>query len=222
MEPNPFGNCRALKYALGLGNMSILLQHALSSRWWWCKIKTKEGNYNFLWTQLKSKKFVAGLKKHTEACVTEQTGAIMTPDLTKNFENDLDISRANESSEETSTTPSSSKHTKRRLLHERSQKKASLDTSLNKRKFGKNISKPPMQCDSTLLSNHLEGHIHLSNKKALYYNMKTYYESLGENPFDYIPLTFHIKDGVDSEEFQRFTEEYKKNEPEADDEEVKK
>ena len=78
---------------------------------------------------------------------------------------------------------------------------------LNKRKI-KQKQKPPMLCDSTNLSNHLEGHIHLSNKKALYYNMKIYYESLGENPFNFIPLTFHIKDGVDSEEFRIFSDKY--------------
>jgi tubulin--tyrosine ligase len=42
--------------------------------------------------------------------------------------------------------------------------------------------------------------------------MKIYYESLGENPFNYIPLTFHIKDGVDSEEFRTFVEKYKEYE----------
>ena len=42
--------------------------------------------------------------------------------------------------------------------------------------------------------------------------MKIYYESLGENPFNYIPLTFHIKDGVDSEEFRAFTDKYQEYE----------
>lgn len=132
----------------------------------------------------------------------------MTPDLTKNFETDLEISRTNESSEDTVATPSSSKHAQRRLIYERNQKKPSIDVVMNKRNPKQKV-KPPMQCDSINLSNHLEGHIHLSNKKALYYNMKMYYESLGENPFDYLPLTFHIKDGVDSDVFRSFTEQFK-------------
>jgi hypothetical protein len=65
--PNPIGNCRTLKYTIGLGNNTVLLQHAISTRWWWSKVKIKDNNYNFIWTQLKSKKFVAQLKKHTEA-----------------------------------------------------------------------------------------------------------------------------------------------------------
>lgn len=68
--------------------------------------------------------------------------------------------------------------------------------TLNKKKQKVKVTLP-MACDSTMLSNHLEGHIHLSNKKALFYNMKMYYESLGLDPFDYIPLTFHILDTAD-------------------------
>jgi hypothetical protein len=165
-------------------------------------VKIKDNNYNFIWTQLKNKKYVDQLKKHTEACMSDQIVA------TKTIENDLEGSRANESGEDTATTPSSSKRTKHKVLQDRMK---------NKKIAPVNKVKPPMQCDSTMMSNHLEYHIHLSNKKALYYNMKTYYESLDLNPFDYIPLTFHIKDGVDSEEFAKFTEEFKKieetNEP---------
>lgn len=36
--------------------------------------------------------------------------------------------------------------------------------------------------------------------------MKCYYEALGQNPFDYIPLTYHIKEGDTDKEFQRFQE----------------
>lgn len=42
----------------------------------------------------------------------------------------------------------------------------------------------------------MEGNFHLSNKKAIFYNMKVYYEAIKESPFDYLPLTFHIKDGM--------------------------
>ena len=49
--------------------------------------------------------------------------------------------------------------------------------------------------------NHQENNFHLSNKKAIYYNMKCYYEALGQNPFDNLPLTFHIKEGDSDKEF---------------------
>ena len=43
--------------------------------------------------------------------------------------------------------------------------------------------------DSTKLKshNHLEFHWNLSNKKALYYNMKAYYQATGQKSFDHIP-----------------------------------
>lgn len=135
----------------------------------------------------------------------------MTPDLTKTIDNDLNVSQTNESSEDTAVTPSSSKQAKRRLLYDRNQKKTSASFAIQK-KSKKDKPKPPMPCDTTYLSNHLEGHIHLSNKKALYYNMKMYYESLDLNPFDFIPLTYHIKEGVESEEFKQFENEFFANE----------
>jgi len=45
--------------------------------------------------------------------------------------------------------------------------------------------------------NHFEFHMHLSNKKALFYNLKKYYLDEKKDPFEYIPLTFHIKTGLE-------------------------
>ena len=56
-----------------------------------------------------------------------------------------------------------------------------------------------------MMCNHLENHFNLSNKKGLFYNMKMYYESLGEDMFNYLPLTFHVKEGLTDREFERFT-----------------
>lgn len=67
-----------------------------------------------------------------------------------------------------------------------------------------------MNTEGTIICNHVEGHAHLSNKKALFYNMKNYYESIGEDPFKYIPLTFHIKENLTDKEFERFVEEFKR------------
>jgi|LauGreDrversion4_2_1035121.scaffolds.fasta_scaffold160608_2 hypothetical protein len=62
---------------------------------------------------------------------------------------------------------------------------------------------------SMITYNHMENNYHLSNKKALYYNMKIYYESIGQDWFSVLPLTFHIKEGPSDKEFQRFTEIFK-------------
>lgn len=59
-----------------------------------------------------------------------------------------------------------------------------------------------------ITTSHQENNYHLSNKKAIYYNMKIYYESLGQNPFDTLPLTYHIKEGENDREFHKFTETF--------------
>ncbi|CAI2367062.1 unnamed protein product [Moneuplotes crassus] len=208
LPPNPTGNCRVLKYAIGFGNNSILVHNALSSRWWWSKVKMKDSGYNFLWTQLKNKKFVSQLKKHTEACVVKHSSPLKAAESVKGTDSDIEGTKTNESGDETAATPSSKKRANKLAQKEKVRTKSGPEYTIARRRGGQKLPKPPMQCDSTCLSNHLEFHIHLSNKKALYYNMKTYYESLEENPFDYIPQTFHIKDGVCSDEFLKFQAEF--------------
>ena len=56
----------------------------------------------------------------------------------------------------------------------------------------------------------------MANKKALLLNMKNYYEALGENVFDTLPITFHIKGGIDDPEFTKFKAYY-----ESEDEKIK-
>lgn len=59
------------------------------------------------------------------------------------------------------------------------------------------------------MTNHLENNFHLSNKKAIYYNMKVYYEATKQDTFDYLPLTYHIKEGLQDREFLKFEETFK-------------
>jgi len=68
------------------------------------------------------------------------------------------------------------------------------------------ISEP----NNTKLHNHLQDNYHLSNKKALFYNMREYYnQQLKKDPFDFIPLTFHIQHGTTDTEYLRFLEKFK-------------
>ena len=50
----------------------------------------------------------------------------------------------------------------------------------------------------------LENNYHLSNKYALFYNMRKYYKALGRDPFEVLPLTFHIKKGTSDPEYKNF------------------
>ena len=40
--------------------------------------------------------------------------------------------------------------------------------------------------------------------------MRAYYEAKGLNPFNYIPLTFHIQKGTEDPEFKKFLEYFNK------------
>lgn len=57
------------------------------------------------------------------------------------------------------------------------------------------------------IHNHLENNWHLSNKKALLIGMKNYYELVKVDPFDYIPITYHVEKHGDKE-YSAFIEEY--------------
>jgi tubulin--tyrosine ligase len=58
------------------------------------------------------------------------------------------------------------------------------------------------------MHNHLQCNYFLGNKKALFYTMKKYYELLNIPPFTKIPLTFHITQGMQDQEFLKFLEEF--------------
>ena len=60
------------------------------------------------------------------------------------------------------------------------------------------------------MSNHLEHNYYIGNKKALFYNLKQYYDLLKKNVFDIIPLTFHIKNGEKDPQYDNFVKEYKR------------
>eukprot|EP01022_Parablepharisma_sp_SALTPOND_P019602 TRINITY_DN337_c0_g1_i1.p1 TRINITY_DN337_c0_g1~~TRINITY_DN337_c0_g1_i1.p1 ORF type:complete len:1075 (+),score=98.46 TRINITY_DN337_c0_g1_i1:2250-5474(+) len=82
-------------------------------------------------------------------------------------------------------------------------KKKSVLNSSNNAKIGESPKNTFLR-----LCNHLEGNGHLGNKKAMFYNMKIFYESIGKDPFDAMPLTFHIKEGKGDKEYSKFLEAY--------------
>lgn len=47
------------------------------------------------------------------------------------------------------------------------------------------------------IQNHFPFNFVIGNKKALLYTMTQYYESIGEKVFNYLPLSYHIKKGIE-------------------------
>lgn len=64
------------------------------------------------------------------------------------------------------------------------------------------------------LYNKLEDNFHLSNKKAMFLNIRLYYEAMGKDCFNAVPLTFHVKEGLEDPDFHRFKQYYFKEEEE--------
>lgn len=62
------------------------------------------------------------------------------------------------------------------------------------------------------MHNHLINNFYLGNKKAMFYNLKQYYDLIGANAFTKIPLTFHIKKGFKDLQYKRFLAYYKRRE----------
>jgi hypothetical protein len=100
-------------------------------------------------------------------------------------------------------TPQSSKASKKKKL-------PSSDKQVCK------SEKPPVvvQVDKldTKLYNKIEDNFHMANKKALLLNMRNYYEAMGQNVFDNLPVTFHIKNGLEDPEFAKFKAYYDQEE----------
>lgn len=44
----------------------------------------------------------------------------------------------------------------------------------------------------------------------MFYNLKQYYELIHDNVFNYLPLTFHIKNGTNDIQYKRFQMYYNK------------
>ena len=68
---------------------------------------------------------------------------------------------------------------------------------------------PPEEQTYTI-HNHLIHNFYLGNKKALFYNLREYYSLIGQNVFNYLPLTFHIRKGLKDPEYARFVEFYRR------------
>ena len=48
----------------------------------------------------------------------------------------------------------------------------------------------------------------------MFINLKVYYEAIAMNPFDFIPLTFHIKNGVEDVQYKKFAKAFEEYEAE--------
>ena len=52
----------------------------------------------------------------------------------------------------------------------------------------------------------LEANFQLTNKCTLFYNMRRYYLASERDPYQVLPLTYHVKSGTSDPEFTKFVQ----------------
>ena len=60
------------------------------------------------------------------------------------------------------------------------------------------------------MQNHLINNYVIGNKKALFNTMANYYQETNQHLFDFLPLTFHIKEGLEDKKYFEFLRYYHK------------
>lgn len=189
---------QGFKYFLGPGNNSKLVKQLLSSRWWWTRVSLEEkDSANLFWTQWKEWPVINSL-----ACLTglkheaEQTAIVSIETKTKyspvSFNNMI-------------TTPKVVDLTP-----------LGYDLIFKSNSFTHLANAQVYSSSELRVHNKLEHNYHLSNKKALFYNLVNYYKALNKDPFEVIPLTFHVKTGESDPEFENFKEKFKEFENTVD------
>jgi hypothetical protein len=176
------------KCFVGKGNNSMLVRTLFKSRFWWLlHDKEEDEKVNFLWTQLRKKSIMESLK-----CFLTPSGV-----------GQLKGGQSNEKFKKRKITSAQSRSPE----HESPSIAPKLSTN-NVIAVAKTEDKPvelkpfpKLESYPYRLYNKIEDNFHLSNKKALLINMKHYYEAIGEDPFNALPVTFHIKEGLDDPEF---------------------
>jgi tubulin monoglycylase TTLL3/8 len=182
---------QCFKYYLGPGNNSKLVKQLLSSRWWWVRVPEEEkDSANFVWTQWKEWPVINALPslsstKHE----TEPTPSISIETKTK---------YAPVCANNLLTTP--------KIVDI---SPLGYDLIFKSLSFTHLVLKQTYSSLDLKLHNKLEHNYHLSNKKALFYNLVNYYQALQIDPYEVIPLTFHIKTGETDPEFLKFMEKFK-------------
>lgn len=160
------------KYYLGKGNNSKLIHQCLNNRWWWTRVSEEEKETaNFVWTQWKDNEFIQTLQKITHKNAIESLAKQRIFTNVKYFDADSKPKVVDISS-------------------------LGYDLITKSEHFA-GVQMVPYLSSEVRMHNKIEHNFHLSNKKALFFNMKIYYEVLGKDLFQFLPVTFHIKDSAD-------------------------
>ena len=172
-------NLSLYRYFFGKGNNSHMVKNLFKNRFWWTNHEKNEmAGVNFMWTQIKNINHMETLlckyPERRSGINNKKGGAVAPTTMVK----------------QPMSTPNSKKKEKQQSIS------GDKGTITNERK---NEGAPSAQVTANIdikLYNKIEDNFHVANKKALLLNMRNYYEAMGQNVFDNLPVTFHIKNGL--------------------------
>ncbi|CAD8057988.1 unnamed protein product [Paramecium primaurelia] len=203
------------KAYVGKGNNGMLVRQILKSRWWW-SIQDEMEQCHFVWTQLKVNQIHENMKSlirnPNEQNICQSASSSITTigplGLNKQDDQSDNEQQIKNNKIEYSQWNKFLSHNEIRQYSQilngqgRASKLLTLEQVQNLKQ------KLTIYNEPTKMHNHLENNFHLGNKKALFYNMKAYYESQNINVFDNLPVTYHIK-SQDGQEYQQFLDAYR-------------
>lgn len=180
-----------LKYFVGPGNNSNLIKGIMKRRPWF-QLTDKIQDAHFVWTQIKNPTIFQTQKKGDALLplpASENSQLKNKPDC-KEFK--LFNTLENEK-----WTSYWSKHM---------EKERNIKEHLKLRtKIHGATEHPLAEVRSKLrIHNHFTNNFLIGNKKALFQTMTEYYTSKGQEVFDFLPLTFHIKNGLEDDQYLKF------------------
>ena len=227
------------KIYVAKGNNSELIRNIIKDKWWWTSVEILDENVNFLWTQLKNQDFLEKIPLHynkTEEIQCENIKEFKENQRKSSFRrtSSLNNEKNVKNSEKYAFTKNPFENTEKNLLPKKNSKFLRKILNFGDNKFFRSfLEKNPENSEDFLsifqrikpeipltlrstaesfrIHNHLENNYLLSNKKCLLYNMNFYYKSIEENVFDYLPLTFHIQNGLQDPEYRRFLSNFYEN-----------
>ena len=178
------------KYYLGKGNNAQLVKTVLGNRWWWTRVEEDDkAQANLVWTQWKEKEWMEQMDAVSESPASVQLGEVTVPCLVR-YNPSNGPYKQSVQGRPVDLTP------------------LGYDLLFKSASFGRVTGSLTLTPSLIKTHNKLESNHHLANKKALFINMKQYYECLDLDPFSYVPLTFHLKDAENDPEFSRFEDVY--------------
>jgi hypothetical protein len=184
-----------------------MVRSLFKNRYWWIQHdKNEMEGVNFMWTQIKN-------VNHMETLLCKY------PDQKSGVRQNR-VGTSLSAALTSTPTSGSAKASKKKKL-QGSEKQAGKQTGNTDRNSGAQANPTALTKEEksekrleVKLYNKIEDNFHLANKKALLLNCRNYYEARGEDVFDNLPVTFHIKNGTDDPEWHRFKAFYEQAEAE--------